>query len=117
MSKKTFYALQRYKDGPDGEMKSGYLKKDGLDVQNDFGLNLGVYKTMETKPTDITPTKIWYVVDADCGLSIASGDTKAKAVQVALERLKGTDMEVYKEKVRKAIDTYGLPPNRRLTYV
>ena len=111
MAKRKFYALLRYRDKLDGELKVGYFKREGFDVPNDFGLTFAVYRAKdETASTNYDNVKTWFVVDEDCGLSVAEGSTKKEAIQVAIGRLSKTDMEQYKKTRAKMLETYGPVP-------
>ena len=111
MTKKKFYSLCRYVDKTDGNIKAGYLLKEGFDVPNDLGFDLAVYRGSNNSvmPNPRNP-KVWYVVDTRSGLSISEGDTKSKAIQSALKRLETVDMEVYKKKCCETEEIYGPYP-------
>lgn len=111
--KRKFYSLTRYIDETCENIKTGYIQRDGFDVPNDFGLDLAVYRSIDTK----TQLKIWYVVDCCCGLSVGSGYTQREAVSSSLEKLAKVDMKAYAEKAKKSIETYGEVPGHRIMYL
>lgn len=118
MAKKVFYTFCRYKDKTDGNVKMGYLPREGFDVPNDFLLDLGVYKATDSSAaTNWEETTTWFVVDCRCGLSVASGGTKKEAIQSALDRLGKIDMEVYNKKAYNHVNTYGYPPGHGISYL
>lgn len=117
MAKKKFYSLSRYKDN-DGDMKSGYLCREGFDVPNDFGLDLAVYRATDaTAATNWEQVKTWFVVDCDCGLAIGKGGTKKEAIEDAFEKYSKVDKDLYRKKVAEAKETYGPVPGRAIYYL
>ena len=118
MAKRNFYSLSRYKDKTDGNTKCGYLPREGEAVPNNFSLALSVYRaTDSTAATNWKEVKTWFVVDEDCGLSIATGSTKKEAINKALETLAKVDMELYMKKRHKSIETYGPVPGHKVVYL
>lgn len=116
--KRKFYSLSRYKDKTDGNMKIGYLPREGEAVPNDFSLELFVYRATDSSAaTNWKEVKTWFVVDEDCGLSVASGNTKKEAINKALEILAKVDMELYHKKREKSIETYGPVPGHGVMYL
>ena len=118
MAKKLFYSLCRYKDKTDGTIKCGYLPREGEDVPNDLGFDLGIYRAKdESAATNWKEAKTWFVVDTRCGLSVAEGSTKKEAIGKALDTLSKVDMDKYNEKVRKTAECYGECPGHRISYL
>lgn len=118
MAKRRFYSLSRYKDKQDGSMKCGYLPREGEAVSNVFSLALSVYRATDSSAaTNWEEVKTWFVVDEDCGLSVASGGTKKEAISRALEILEKVDMELYKRKREKSLETYGPIPGHKVFYL
>ena len=117
MPKKKFYSLCRYVDKTDGDIKVGYLPREGADVPNDLGFDLAVYRaTDESVVTNYRDTKTWFVVDTRTGLSVGQGDTKNKAIDVALSRLETLDKDEYRKAAKDTEDKYGPVPGHRITY-
>ena len=124
MAKKKFYALRRYVDKTDGNAKTGYIRCEGWDVPNNLNIDgwlfdLGVYK--HTKEGDwehdFQPVDVWYVIDCSCGIAIGEGETKKKAIDNAFARLETVDMTYYRKKVNEALEQYGNPPGRGISYL
>lgn len=112
MPKKIFYSLSRCTDGIQ------YIKREGSDVPNDYGLDLAVYKTVDVNSKDCGKDgKVWHVVDVDCGLSIGSGPTRKLAIEKAFDRLSKVDMETYTSKANESVEAFGTPPNKRIFYL
>ena len=118
MSKKTFYSLCRYKDRVDGTVKCGYLSREGENVPNELGFDLGVYRANDcTAATNWEEVKTWFVVDTRCGLSVAQGNTKKEAINKAIDILGKVNMEAYNKKVNKTVECYGECPGHRIMYL
>jgi len=111
MAKKKFYSYNRYTDAITGEIKEGYLPREGFNVPNSFGLDLAVYKAPEEK------VKTWYVVDCRCGLAVGSGGTRDEAVENTMKTLKKVDWKLYFEKREKRLEIQGDPPGYRISYL
>lgn len=117
MPKKKFYSLCRYVDKTDGNIKVDYLPGEGADVPNNLGFDLAVYRaTDKSVATNYREVKIWFVVDTRTGLSVAEGGTKKEAVENALNRLKGLDMELYNTRCAEFAKTYGPCPGHNVMY-
>ena len=118
MAKRKFYALARYRDKTDGNLKVGYLPREGFTVENNLGFNLSVYRaTDETASTNYKEVKTWFVVDEDCGLSVGQGNTKNNAIANALERLVKIDKEQYRKSIDSAREKYGPVPGHGVMYL
>lgn len=99
-------------------MKIGYLPREGEAVPNDFSLSLSVYRATDSSAaTNWKEVKTWFVVDEECGLSVASGSTKKEAIANALERLAKIDMELYNKKKDEVLEAYGPVPGREVMYL
>lgn len=117
MSKKKFYSLCRYVEKTTGNIKVGYMPREGFDVPNDLGFDLAVYQAKDSSAsTSWNEIKTWFVVDTVTGLSVAQGDTKNKAIDAAFSRLETLDKNQYRKAVRDTEEKYGPVPGRRITY-
>lgn len=117
MSKKKFYSLCRYVDKIDGNIKVGYMPREGFDVPNTLGFDLAVYRaTDKTASTSYNKVKTWFVVDTRSGLSITQGGTKKEAIEESLKRLEAIDMEAYQDKIAKLAQEYGPCPGHGVMY-
>ena len=118
MSKKSFYSLCRYTDKTDGVTKTGYIMRDGENVPNDLGFDLGVYRAKDSSAaTNWEEVKTWLVVDTCCGLSVGQGSTKKEAIEIALKRLAKVDMVEYEKARQRTKDSYGECPGHKIAYL
>lgn len=116
--KKSFYSYCRYLDKTDGKIKQGFIRREGFGVKNNFGLPLSVYMATDaTAATNWHERKTWFVVDEQCGLAVASGDTRKEAEANALEILSKTDMETYNRKKLDFIEKNGPVPGHGVMYL
>ena len=117
MSKKKFYSLCRYVEKTTGNIKEGYMPREGYDVPNDFGFDLAVYRAKDSSASpNWNRATIWFVVDTVTGLSVAQGDTKNKAIDAAFSRLETLDRDKYRDVVKDMESKHGPVPGRRITY-
>jgi hypothetical protein len=117
MAKKKFYSLCRYVEKTTGNIKVGYMPREGFDVPNDLGFDLAVYQAKDSSASPSwNRTKVWFVVDTVTGLSVGQGDTKNKAIDAALSRLETLDKDEYRKAARDTEEKYGPVPGRRITY-
>lgn len=117
MSKKKFYSLCRYVEKTTGNIKVGYMPREGFDVPNDLGFDLAVYQAKDSSAsTSWNEIKTWFVVDTVTGLSVAQGDTKNKAIDAAFSRLETLDKDKYRDVVKDVESKHGPVPGRRITY-
>lgn len=112
MAKKIFYSLSRCTDGIQ------YIRREGSDVPNNYGLDLAIYNLIDVNSKDAGKGgKVWHVVDVDCGLSIGSVPTRKLAIEKALDRLSKVNMETYTSKANESVEAFGPPPNKRIFYL
>jgi hypothetical protein len=117
MPKKKFYSLCRYVEKTTGNVKIGYMPREGFDVPNDLGFDLAVYRAKDSSAsTNWNEVKTWFVVDTVTGLSVAQGDTKKQAADAALSRLETLDKDKYRKAVMDTEEKYGPVPIRRIIY-
>lgn len=91
-----------------------FIRKDGYRVQNDYGLDLFVYKSNET----FEANKFWwYVVEGRTGMSLANGTTKSEAVLNALIMIPQQGVDAIKARIEKSEKLYGTSPLFRATYL
>jgi len=117
MAKKKFYSLCRYTEKTTGNVKVGYMPREGFDVPNDLGFDLAVYCAKDSSAsTNWNEVKTWFVVDTVTGLSVTQGDTKNEAIDAALARMETLDKDKYRKAVKDTEEKYGPVPGRRITY-
>ena len=118
LAKKIFYSISRYKEIDGGEVRTGYFKREGQSVPNDFGLDLAVYRATDySAATNWEEVKTWFVVDCECGLAIGQGGTKKEAIANSIERYEKVDKELYKKKCKECIEKYGPIPGHSIMYL
>lgn len=117
MDKKKFYSLCRYREKTTGNVKVGYMSREGFDVPNDLGFDLAVYRAKDSSAsTNWNEVKTWFVVDTVTGLSVAQGDTKKQAIDAALSRMETLDKDEYRKAAKDTEEKYGPVSGRRVTY-
>lgn len=113
MAKRIVYAFNRYIDKTDGNIRMDYLRCEGYDVPNEYGLELAAYKgEAPVQPTgDRVPC--WFVIEVETGLAVGMGINRRKAVNNALANLSKVDMNVLNAQKAKFLAEYGCPPDHR----
>ena len=101
MSKSKFYTLKRSSSG------YGFTAETG-DLICISKFKFGVYKSFITQNERLQ--KIWYVVELESGMSLASAETKQKAIERARNKLSSISPVLFGNKITESIKRYGRSP-------